>query len=248
MDLLLRHPLQLRARRLSHHRLQPSQKIQRIGSNRPLQFLSIFQSKKCVHDTSLVQNRISDPSARYPLALKVVEKSCLHSNLDSDRRARWEISVLNHLKHKHSPFLSFLIGFLETREFLAWAILFFPGRDLNVLRFRQSDNVFSSSVTRFYLAEICVSFVSGGGFTPEERWAKENQERTCGGLVVSSINNYDIVGASVGGGEGGCDGGSSEIKELSGEERGDRAARFCSEGGDRHHPLTDFYPLLGEQA
>ncbi|KAI3721959.1 hypothetical protein L2E82_32979 [Cichorium intybus] len=102
----------------------------------------------------LVHNRISDPSGRYPFALKVVEKSCLHSNLHSDRRARWEISVLNRLKHKHSPFLSFLIGFLETREFLAWAIPFCPGRDLNVLRFRQPDHVFSSSVIRFYLAEI----------------------------------------------------------------------------------------------
>ncbi|KAI3520457.1 hypothetical protein L1887_09890 [Cichorium endivia] len=102
----------------------------------------------------LVHNRISDPSARYAFALKFVEKSCLHSNLHFDRRARWEISVLNHLKHKHIPFLSHLIGFLETREFLAWAIPFCPGHDLNVLRFRQPNHVFSSSVIRFYMAEI----------------------------------------------------------------------------------------------
>ncbi|KVI09443.1 serine/threonine-protein kinase UCN-like [Cynara cardunculus var. scolymus] len=98
----------------------------------------------------LVHNLISNPSARSPFALKVVEKSCLQS----DRRALWEISVLNRLNHKPHPFLPFLIGFLETHEFLAWAIPFCPGRDLNVLRNRQTDHVFSASAIRFYLAEI----------------------------------------------------------------------------------------------
>ncbi|KAI3705440.1 hypothetical protein L1987_75678 [Smallanthus sonchifolius] len=98
----------------------------------------------------LVHNLISDPSARSPFALKVVKKSILHS----DHRARWEIAVLNRLNHNPHPFLPSLIGSFETKEFLAWAIPFCPGRDLNVLRHRQPDNVFSVSIIRFYLAEI----------------------------------------------------------------------------------------------
>ncbi|KAI3748288.1 hypothetical protein L6452_11269 [Arctium lappa] len=98
----------------------------------------------------LVHNLISDPSAHSPFALKVVHKSSLHS----DRRARWEISVLNTLNHKPHPFLPFLIGSFETQQLLAWAIPFCPGRDLNVLRHRQADHAFSPAAIRFYLAEI----------------------------------------------------------------------------------------------
>ncbi|KAJ0557800.1 putative protein kinase AGC-RSK-2 family [Helianthus annuus] len=98
----------------------------------------------------LVHDLISDPSARSPFALKVVEKSTLRS----DHRARWEISVLNRLNGDPHPFLPFLIGSFETNEFLGWAIPFCPGRDLNILRYRQPDNVFSVSIIRFYLAEI----------------------------------------------------------------------------------------------
>lgn len=96
----------------------------------------------------LVHNLISDPSAQFPFALKVVEKS------HSDRRARWEVAVLNNLAHNPHPFLPFLIGSYETHEFLAWAIPFCPGYDLNVLRYRYPDNVFSVNIIRFYLAEI----------------------------------------------------------------------------------------------
>ncbi|KAK9078552.1 hypothetical protein SSX86_002609 [Deinandra increscens subsp. villosa] len=95
----------------------------------------------------LVHNLISDPSARSPFALKV-------SRLHSDHRARWEITVLRRLHLNPHPFLPFLIGSSETNEFIAWAIPFCPGRDLNILRHRQPDNVFSVSVIRFYLAEI----------------------------------------------------------------------------------------------
>ncbi|KAD5961677.1 hypothetical protein E3N88_13150 [Mikania micrantha] len=98
----------------------------------------------------LVHNHKSDPSARSPFALKVVDKSCLQS----DHRSRWEITVLDRLTVNPHPFLPFLIGSFETNEFLAWATPFCPGRDLNVLRYRQPDNVFSVSIIRFYLAEI----------------------------------------------------------------------------------------------
>ena len=102
----------------------------------------------------LVHDRQADPSALNPFALKVVDKSSLHTKLDADRRARWEISVLARLSISAHPFLPNLIGSLETPEFLAWAVPFCPGGDLNVLRYHQTDRVFSPSVIRFYVAEI----------------------------------------------------------------------------------------------
>ncbi|KAF8398435.1 hypothetical protein HHK36_017362 [Tetracentron sinense] len=99
----------------------------------------------------MVHDRETDPSARYPFALKVVEKSTLHTKFDADRRARWEVSVLSRLSH---PYLPSLLGTLETDQFLAWAVPYCPGGDLNVLRHRQADRVFSPSVIHFYVAEI----------------------------------------------------------------------------------------------
>lgn len=93
---------------------------------------------------------ISDP-ARCPFALKVVEKSTLHTKFDADRRARWEMTVIARLSH---PFLPTLLGSAETDEFLAWAVPYCPGGDLNVLRYRQTDRIFSPAAIRFYIAEI----------------------------------------------------------------------------------------------
>lgn len=78
-------------------------------------------------------------------ALKVVEKSSLH-------RAHHEISVLSRLQNH--PFLPSLLGSSENQEIICWAIPYCPGGDLNVLRYRQADHVFSPAVIRFYLAEI----------------------------------------------------------------------------------------------
>lgn len=102
----------------------------------------------------LAYDHSSDPSARFPFALKVVEKSLLHSNPDADRRARWEMSVLSGLAH---PFLPTLLGSFEAHDLLGWAVPFCSGGDLNTLRYKQSDHVFSPSAIRFYLAEIVCS-------------------------------------------------------------------------------------------
>ncbi|XP_044478558.1 serine/threonine-protein kinase UCNL-like [Mangifera indica] len=99
----------------------------------------------------LVHHTTTDPSARFPFALKVADKPSLHSKHDADRRARWEIKVLTRLSH---PFLPKLMGFFETKDLLAWAVPYCPGGDLNVLRYRQNDRVFSPAVIRFYLSEI----------------------------------------------------------------------------------------------
>ncbi|XP_015935550.1 serine/threonine-protein kinase UCNL-like [Arachis duranensis] len=95
----------------------------------------------------LVQNTTT---ATY-LALKVVDKSSVDAKPDSDRRARWETQVLSRLSH---PFLPSLLGTFETDHLLGWGVPYCPGGDLNVLRHRQVDSVFSPAVIRFYVAEI----------------------------------------------------------------------------------------------
>ncbi|XP_010045011.2 serine/threonine-protein kinase UCNL [Eucalyptus grandis] len=100
----------------------------------------------------LVHDAASDPSASSPFALKLVDKSSAH---DATRRARWEISVLGRLtRPSDHPFLPRLLASFETDEFLAWAVPYCPGGDLNVLRHHQNDRVFSPAVIRFYVAEI----------------------------------------------------------------------------------------------
>ncbi|GMP35049.1 hypothetical protein CsSME_00007666 [Camellia sinensis var. sinensis] len=49
---------------------------------------------------------------------------------------------------------STLLGSFETHQLLGWAVPYCPGGDLNVLRYRQADHIFSPSVIRFYLAAI----------------------------------------------------------------------------------------------
>ncbi|KAJ8551291.1 hypothetical protein K7X08_000661 [Anisodus acutangulus] len=100
----------------------------------------------------LVHDMFHDPSALSPFSLKVIDKSS--SKPDADRRARWETTVLSRLRH---PFLPTLLGFSETSDILCYAVPYCPGGDLNVLRYTQSDHVFSPSVIRFYLAEIILS-------------------------------------------------------------------------------------------
>ncbi|OMO68540.1 hypothetical protein CCACVL1_19911 [Corchorus capsularis] len=82
----------------------------------------------------LVHDTLIDPTARSPFALKVVQRS----KHDADRRARWEIGVLSRLSPSDTslqhPFLPRLLGRLETPEFIAWAVPYCPGSDLNVLR------------------------------------------------------------------------------------------------------------------
>ncbi|KAG4972412.1 hypothetical protein AAZX31_13G322700 [Glycine max] len=85
------------------------------------------------------------------VALKVVDKSSSHH--DAPRRARWEMNVLSRLSHSH-PFLPSLLGSFHSQNLMGWAVPYCPGGDLNALRYRQTDHVFSPAVIRFYVAEI----------------------------------------------------------------------------------------------
>ncbi|XP_015056945.1 serine/threonine-protein kinase UCN-like [Solanum pennellii] len=101
----------------------------------------------------LVHDIFHDPSALSPFALKAVDKSNFSSNA-IQRRALWETTLLSRLQH---PFLPTLIGFTENSDFICYAVPYCPGGDLNVLRYTQSDHVFSPSAIRFYLAEIVLA-------------------------------------------------------------------------------------------
>ncbi|ESQ47795.1 hypothetical protein EUTSA_v10020828mg [Eutrema salsugineum] len=91
-------------------------------------------------------------SSSSSFAVKLVHKS----SASSLRRARWEIDVLRRLSvdSNQNPFLPRLLSSFESPEFFAWAVPYCSGGDLNVLLRRQNDGVFSSSVIRFYVAEI----------------------------------------------------------------------------------------------
>ncbi|GMQ05584.1 hypothetical protein CsSME_00050557 [Camellia sinensis var. sinensis] len=102
----------------------------------------------------LVHDQSRAPSALSPFALTVVGKCSLYSKLDADRRARWEVSVLARLSNPTHPFLPTLLGSFVTHRLLGWSVPYCPGGDLTVLRYRQTDHVFSPSVIRFYLAAI----------------------------------------------------------------------------------------------
>ncbi|XP_074321330.1 serine/threonine-protein kinase UCNL-like [Silene latifolia] len=101
----------------------------------------------------LAYDRVSDPSAASPFALKVMEKSVLCLKHDADRRARWEMTVLSSFDNNHT-FLPSLLGWFEAEELMGWAMPYCSGGDLNALRYGMSDRVFSTSAIRFYLAEI----------------------------------------------------------------------------------------------
>ncbi|OAY48560.1 serine/threonine-protein kinase UCNL [Manihot esculenta] len=137
----------------------PRPKQQQQSSSTELEFDNLraikVLGKGAMGTVFLVHDKTADPCALNPYALKVVEKSTLHTKFEADRRARWEIQVLNKLSGANShPFLPHLMFSLETPEFLAWAVPFCSGGDLNVLLYRQYDRVFSPAVVRFYLAEI----------------------------------------------------------------------------------------------
>lgn len=98
----------------------------------------------------LAHDTVSDPLAVSPFALKVIPNSSSTTS-SALRRAHWELAVLSTLRP--NPFLPTLIASFDTPFFFAYSLPFCPGSDLNVLRHRLADGVFSESAVRFYSAE-----------------------------------------------------------------------------------------------
>ncbi|KAL3517869.1 hypothetical protein ACH5RR_020458 [Cinchona calisaya] len=73
---------------------------------------------------------------------------------DEYRRICFERDVLASFHH---PLLPKLRGVLSTEKIIGYAIDYCPGRDLNSLRKKQTEKMFSDDVIRFYAAEIVLA-------------------------------------------------------------------------------------------
>ncbi|GLJ23604.1 hypothetical protein SUGI_0447040 [Cryptomeria japonica] len=89
-----------------------------------------------------------------PLALKAMSKSVLEKQKDGLKRARVEKEILSSLRH---PFLPTLFGQVDTEKIVGWVVDYCSGGDLNGLRRRQPEKIFSENVIRFYAAEIILA-------------------------------------------------------------------------------------------
>ncbi|KAL6271112.1 hypothetical protein ACE6H2_028023 [Prunus campanulata] len=101
---------------------------------------------------------VEDEEAAKFMALKVISKDLIERRSKepkSDgceyRRVCFEQQVLRRFDH---PLLPKLHGVLDTEKLVGYAIDYCPGRDLNCLRKRQTERMFSDDVIRFYAAEL----------------------------------------------------------------------------------------------
>ncbi|KAF3337915.1 serine/threonine-protein kinase OXI1-like protein [Carex littledalei] len=103
---------------------------------------------------------IHDSCHDQPLALKAISLSSIKNKKSSGgdgevyRRLWFERDVLSALNH---PLLPSLKGFVSTEKIVGFAIERCSGGDLNSLRRRQTEKMFSDSVIRFYAAELVLA-------------------------------------------------------------------------------------------
>ncbi|KAK3004669.1 hypothetical protein RJ639_018286 [Escallonia herrerae] len=107
----------------------------------------------------LVQTESSGDSL---LALKAILKARIEKSKASDhssdgseyRRICFEQEVLQCFQH---PLFPKLRGILSTEKIIGYAIDYCPGRDLNSLRKKQTEKMFSDDIIRFYGAEMVLA-------------------------------------------------------------------------------------------
>ncbi|XAR60911.1 Non-specific serine/threonine protein kinase [Bertholletia excelsa] len=133
----------------------------------------------------LVQTESSDDEFNHFIALKVIsrasiEKDKRNNNNDGSeyRRICFEQEVLRSLQH---PLFPRLRGTTATDKIVGYAIDYCPGRDLNSLRKRQTEKMFSDDLIRFYAAELVLAleYLHGMGIVyrdlkPENVMIQEN--------------------------------------------------------------------------
>ncbi|KAL6211001.1 hypothetical protein ACLB2K_016230 [Fragaria x ananassa] len=103
---------------------------------------------------------VKDQETEELMALKVISKDLIHrksknsEGADEFRRVCFEQQVLRRFDH---PLLPKLHGVLHTEKLVGYAIDYCPGRDLNSLRKRQTERMFSDDVIKFYAAELVLA-------------------------------------------------------------------------------------------
>ncbi|GFY99419.1 AGC (cAMP-dependent, cGMP-dependent and protein kinase C) kinase family protein [Actinidia rufa] len=119
------------------------------------------------------------------LALKAILRASIEKNSNRDesdgseyRRICFEQEVLGCFNH---PLLPRLRGVVETDKIVGYAIDYCPGRDLYSLRKKQTENMFSGDIIRFYAAELVLAleYLHGLGIVyrdlkPENVMVQEN--------------------------------------------------------------------------
>ncbi|MBA0633468.1 hypothetical protein Godav_005378 [Gossypium davidsonii] len=99
------------------------------------------------------------------LALKVISRDSIEKSnkgvkgdngieRNEYRRVRFEQQVLMNFNHRLLPRLR---GVLTTDKVVGFAIDYCPGRDLNSLRRKQTEKMFTDDVIRFYAAELVLA-------------------------------------------------------------------------------------------
>ncbi|KAG1331320.1 serine/threonine-protein kinase OXI1 [Cocos nucifera] len=100
---------------------------------------------------------VRSPSSPEALALKAISRSSIeHKNTAADayRRIWFERDVLLALRH---PLLPSLRGVVSTDKIVGFVIERCSGGDLNSIRRRQTEKMFSDDVIRFYAAELVLA-------------------------------------------------------------------------------------------
>ncbi|KAK9944663.1 hypothetical protein M0R45_010223 [Rubus argutus] len=104
---------------------------------------------------------VKDEETEEFMALKVISKDLIHrkskdpkSDGSEYRRVCFEQQVLRRFDH---PLLPRLRGVLDTDKLVGYAMDYCSGRDLNSLRKRQTERMFSDDVIRFYAAELVLA-------------------------------------------------------------------------------------------
>ncbi|KAL5991053.1 Protein kinase domain [Asimina triloba] len=105
--------------------------------------------------------RTTATSSHTLLALKAISKSHIDKKKknklspdDAYRRIWFERDVLTTLRH---PLLPALRASLETDKIVGFAIPFCPGGNLAALRHKQTEQMFSDDIIRFYAAELVLA-------------------------------------------------------------------------------------------
>nr|XP_010912822.1 serine/threonine-protein kinase OXI1 [Elaeis guineensis] len=99
---------------------------------------------------------VRSPSSPEALALKAISRSSIEQKnaADAYRRIWFERDVLLALRH---PLLPSLRGVVSTDKIVGFVIERCSGGDLNSIRRRQTEKMFSDDVIRFYAAELVLA-------------------------------------------------------------------------------------------